>query len=128
MIFISYRREDSIGHTGRLYDRLVQQYGKETVFMDIDAMEPGEDFVDAIQRRVAGCDVEIVVIGKAWTNMVSPNGVRRLDDPEDFVRLEIQAAIDRNVRIIPVLVGGASMPGSRDMPDVLVPLVARPSL
>jgi hypothetical protein len=125
MIFICYRREDSVGHTGRLFDRLIQHYGREQVFMDLDAIEPGEDFIDAIRRRVGACEVELVVIGPAWARAADERGRRRLDDPDDFVRLEVLTALSRNVRVIPVLVGGARMPTVADVPEVLHPLVRR---
>jgi hypothetical protein len=125
MIFICYRRGDSIGHTGRLHDRLVQRFGKNEVFMDIDAIEPGEDIVEAIQRTIARCDAQIVVIGKAWLTAVDHKGRRRLDNPEDFVRLEILASLDRKIRTIPVLVGGAEMPRSDELPEALVALTRR---
>ena len=125
MIFICYRREDSVGHTGRLFDRLVQHYGRERVFMDLDGIAPGEDFVEAIQRRVGACDVELVVIGPAWARASDGTGRRRLEDPDDFVRLEVLAALNRDVRVIPVLVGGAVMPGAADVPDALRALVRR---
>ena len=125
MIFICYRREDSVGHTGRLFDRLVQHYGREQVFMDLDAIEPGEDFIDAIRRRVGACEVELVVIGPGWARAVDIAGRRRLEDPDDFVRLEVLTALSRDVRVIPLLVGGASMPAAADLPEPLRPLVRR---
>jgi hypothetical protein len=125
MIFICYRREDSVGHTGRLFDRLVQHYGRERVFMDLDGIAPGEDFVEAIQRRVGACDVELVVVGPAWARAADSAGRRRLEDPDDFVRLEVLAALNRDVRVIPVLVGGAVMPGAADVPDALRAFVRR---
>ena len=125
MIFICYRREDSVGHTGRLFDRLVQHYGRERVFMDLDGIAPGEDFIHAIRRRIEACEVELVVIGPDWARAADATGRRRLDDPDDFVRLEVLTAINRDVRVIPVLVGGAVMPGAADVPDALRPLVRR---
>ena len=125
MIFICYRREDSVGHTGRLFDRLVLHYGRERVFMDLDAIAPGEDFIHAIQRRIEGCEVELVVIGPDWTRATDATGRRRLDDPEDFVRLEVLTALGRDLRVIPVLVGGAVMPGAADVPDALRPFLRR---
>src|SRR3954454_18329783 len=106
-IFISYRREDSIAYAGRLYDRLQAHFGDEQVFMDIDTLRPGEDFVEAIQRTVASCDALVAVIGRSWLMAQDQKGQRRLDDPEDFVRLEIAAALERGIRVIPALVGNA---------------------
>ena len=86
-IFISYRREDSIAYSGRLYDRLTAEFGKGQVFMDIDSMDPGSDFVDVIERTVAACDAVLVVIGKQWLSASDAQGRPRIENPEDFVRL-----------------------------------------
>jgi hypothetical protein len=127
-IFISYRREDSIAHAGRLYDRLSTHFGRDGVFMDIDTIDLGVDFVDALMQTVASCDVLIAVIGKQWLNARDEEGRRRLDNPEDFVRVEISAALERGVRVIPVLVGGSRMPQSADLPDQLAKLARRNAL
>jgi hypothetical protein len=124
-IFISYRRDDSGGWAGRLYDRLSQQFGRENVFMDINTIEAGLDFVEVIEQAVGSCDVLIALIGKQWLTITDDAGLRRLDYPEDFVRLEIAAALARNIRVIPALVQGASMPRSTDLPDVLKLLARR---
>jgi len=118
-IFISYRREDSLGHTGRLFDRLGKHFGKTHVFMDIAGIEPGLDFVEAIDKAVSSCDVFIVVIGKQWLNVTDADGRRRLDNPEDFIRLELGTALRRNIRVIPVLVQGATAPSSENLPEDL---------
>jgi hypothetical protein len=104
-IFISYRREDSGASAGRLHDRLREHFGRDNVFMDIDTIEPGLDFTDVIERTVASCDVLIALIGRQWLTSTDAAGQRRLDNPEDFVRLEIAAALKRNIRVIPALVG-----------------------
>lgn len=127
-LFINYRREDTAPHTGRLYDRLADHFGREQVFMDIDHIEPGEDFVEAINRKVGGCDVALVLIGPEWLTLTDPAGQRRLDDPEDFVRMEIVAALQRNIRVVPILVGGARMPRKQDLPHELAPLSRRNAL
>src|SRR3954454_3717472 len=106
LIFISYRRTDAAGHAGRLYDRLVDRFGQASVFKDLDSMEPGADFVEVIQETVARCDALIAVIGRDWT-AAEQGGSRRLDDPEDWVRLEIANALTRKIRVVPVLVAGA---------------------
>jgi hypothetical protein len=124
-IFISYRRDDSGGWAGRLYDRLSQHFGRDNVFMDIDTIEPGLDFVEVIGQAVGSCDALIALIGKQWLTLTDDAGRRRLDDPEDFVRLEIAAALARNIRVIPALVQGARMPRSPDLPDVLRMLARR---
>jgi tetratricopeptide (TPR) repeat protein len=127
-IFLSYRREDSGGWAGRLYDRLSQRFGDEHVFMDIDAIEPGLDFVEVIQQAVLSCDVLITLIGRQWLTVADATGKPRLTNPEDFVRLEIAAALERNIRIIPVLVQDAPMPRSADLPDDLKRLSRRNAL
>ena len=104
-IFISYRREDSCAYAGRLYDHLIEQFGKDRVFMDVDSIEPGVDFVEVLQNTVSSCDVLIAVIGQHWLTAADTEG-RRLDHPEDFVRVEISTALSRNVRVIPALVAG----------------------
>jgi hypothetical protein len=124
-IFISYRREDSIAYAGRLYDRLSAQFGEEQVFMDVDTIEPGSDFVEVITQKVGSCEALVAVIGREWLNARDEEGRRRLDNPKDLVRLEIAAALERNVRVIPVLVGGAHIPRSQDLPEALAALLRR---
>ena len=92
-IFISYRRDDSAGHAGRLYDRLSDHFGPDQVFMDVDAIKPGQDFVDAVRQAVGGCDGLVAIIGREWLTISDATGARRLDDPEDLVRLEIATAL-----------------------------------
>ncbi len=127
-ILLSYRRDDSSGHAGRLYDRLSQHFGRDNLFMDVDTIALGLDFVEAIQDAVGSCDVLLAVIGRQWLTSTDSQGHRRLDNPEDFVRLEITTALERGIRVIPVLVGGASMPRSIELPDVLRPLARRQAL
>ena len=122
LIFISYRRDDCAGHAGRLYDRLRDHFGPENIFRDIDTIEPGQDFVDAIETAVGACPAVVVLIGKQWANIKDTEGRRRLDNPEDFVRLEVAAALKRKVRVVPVLLQGAAMPGSSDLPEPLAKL------
>src|SRR5262249_37632405 len=124
-LFINYRREDTRHAAGRLYDRLIQRFGEDQVFMDIDQIEPGEDFVEVINRKVGTCDIAIIAIGPHWLSAADQSGKRRLDDDEDFVRMEIVAALERNIRVIPVLVDGARMPGKHDLPEALAPLSRR---
>jgi formylglycine-generating enzyme required for sulfatase activity len=127
-IFISYRREDSIAYSGRLYDRLTAEFGKGQVFMDIDSMDPGSDFVDVIERTVAACDAVLVVIGKQWLSASDAQGRPRIENPEDFVRLEVGTALSRKVRVVPVLVGGAQMPRPDQLPAALAGLSRRNAL
>src|SRR5205809_5803339 len=97
-VFISYRHDDSAGHTGRLWDAFVQRFGAEQVFMDIDGIRFGDDFREVINQRVSSCDVLIAVIGRQWLTIADTKGQPRLQNPNDFVRLEIKAALERNVR------------------------------
>src|SRR5207249_3513518 len=124
-LFINYRRDDTAPYAGRLYDRLIAHFGEDQVFIDIDQIEPGEDFVEAIDRKVGTCDIAIVAIGPNWLRATDASGKRRLDDEEDFVRTEIVAALHRNIRVIPILVDGARMPGKHDLPEALAPLSRR---
>jgi uncharacterized protein len=124
-IFISYRREDSIGHAGRLYDRLAARFGAENVYRDIDAAKAGEDFADAIRRRVEACDVLLVLIGPRWVKAADDTGGWRLAQESDWVRQEITLALARNVRVIPVLLEGAKMPAAGDLPAALAKLAQR---
>ncbi len=123
-IFVNYRREDSAGHAGRLFDRLSILFPSR-VFMDIDTIEPGTDFVEVIEQAVGCCEVLIVMMGGQWLSLADASGRRRLDNPSDFVRLEIAEALNRNIRIIPVLVEGASMPRPEDLPPDLAKLTRR---
>jgi TIR domain len=127
-IFISYRREDSSAWAGRLSDRLSSHFPSNQIFMDVDTIEPGMDFVEAIEESVGSCDVLIAVIGTRWLNSSNPAGKRRLEIPEDSVRVEVSTALKRGIRVIPVLVEGATMPEAADLPDELMALVRRNAL
>lgn len=118
-IFVSYRRQDAGGEAGRLSDVLQEAFKHDRVFMDVDTIEPGSDFVDVINNAVSSCDVMLVMIGPHWTMIKDASGKRRLDNPDDFVRLEIGVALKRNIRVIPVLVNGATMPTADQLPDDL---------
>lgn len=117
-IFVSYRRDDSSGHAGRLFDKLIDHFGKDRIFMDIDTIEPGEDFVTVIEGAVGSCEILLAIIGRDWLSKPGET-TRRLDNPNDFVRVEIATALNRNIRVIPVLVQRAGMPRSEDLPDDL---------
>jgi hypothetical protein len=119
-VFISYRRSDSLAATGRLYDRLNTAY-PGMFFRDVSGIGVGVDFAKEIERAVASSVALIAVIGPAWATE-SVDGKRRLDDPDDFVRLEVLNALKRGIRIIPVLVGNASMPEEEQLPPELHPL------
>lgn len=123
-IFISYRREDSAGYAGRLYDRLSQRFGNDQVFMDL-TIEPGVDFVERIDEGVSSCSVLIALIGDEWLTAELEGAGRRLDDPSDFVRLEISSALERGIPVIPVLVQGARMPRPEELPEALEELARR---
>lgn len=124
-IFLSYRRDDSGGYAGRLADDLKQTFAGDQVWRDIEAIEAGADFVDAIGKAIGACSVLLALIGPRWLDAKNAAGERRLDDPNDFVRLEITTALERGVRVIPVLVGGATMPAEAALPEVLRPLARR---
>ncbi len=126
-VFISYRRNDSSGHTGRIYDHLCSEFGKEFVFRDIDTIEPGTDFVEAVEQGIQECSVLIVVIGKEWLTAEDKMG-RRLDDPNDFVRIEIASSLKKGLHVIPVLVRGAGMPSSKELPEDIAQLSRRLAL
>ena len=124
-IFISYRRGMSSGWAGRLAEKLRAHFGSSNVFMDIETLQPGADFVEAISSAVKSCDVLLAIIAPDWINAKTPPGGRRLDDPGDFVRIEVTSALSRNVTVIPVLVGDATMPTAEDLPDDLKDLARR---
>ena len=127
-IFISYRRDDSSGIAGRLYDYLSQHVPRDQLFIDVDDIPPGRDFADALAQRVSNCDVALIIIGPRWVNAVDENGDRRLDNPNDFVRLELEATLTREINVIPVLVDGATMPSADELPDSLAPLARRQAM
>jgi hypothetical protein len=127
-IFISYRRQESKWSTKSVYDRLSASFGSKRIFMDIDAIALGDDFVKAIEKTVSQCDVLIAVIGAHWLTATDDQGRRRLENPEDLVRRELAAALKRDIRVIPVLVDGALMPQPTELPDELKPLIRRNAL
>lgn len=124
-VFINYRREDSQAAAGRLYDRFLQHFDRDKVFMDVDGIAPGTDFVQTLERQVAQCDAFVAVIGPHWSTLKGKSGSRRIDDPNDYVRLELEAALQRDIRVIPVLVDGAAMPSAVDVPASLQGFVRR---
>ena len=115
-IFISYRRDDTEGEAGRLFDDLTRAFGADNVFMDVADIRPGVDFRTAIEDNVAHCGVLLAVVGPTWATIADPSGQRRLDNPTDFVALEIASALKREVPVIPVLVHGAHMPSHDQLP------------
>src|SRR5262252_9396042 len=131
-IFINYRRDDSPGTAGRLHDRLAQKFGRNNLFMDVDHIPAGVDFTEYLHSQVVACDVFLAVIGPNWLDAKDDSGRRRFDNPDDFVTIEIAAALARNIRVIPVLVDGARTPKADKLPESnLVPVcefVCRPTI
>jgi TIR domain len=130
-IFLSYRREGTSAHAGRLHDFLISGvddqlgFSDEQIFMDIDTIQPGDDFRKVVAEAVASCDVFLAVIGKHWTDVKDGHGRRRLDNPADYVRLEIEAALEREIPVIPVLVDNAQLPTGTELPESISALVFR---
>src|SRR5262249_17350103 len=127
-IFINYRRADSNVMAGRVHDRLAQAFGRKILFMDIDHVPAGVDFVEYLHSQVAACRVFLAVIGRNWLDAKDDDGRRRLDNPDDFVAIEIAAALARDICVIPVLVDGALIPKARDLPESLKALVRRQAI
>lgn len=115
-IFVSYRREDNADAAQAIYDKLADHFGAESVVFDVNTIAPGVDFVQFLNRQVNECDALLAVIGDHWLDLRTTDGTRRIDDREDFVRIEIAAALRRKIPVIPVLVGKASMPSSAQLP------------
>jgi TIR domain len=124
-IFINYRRDDSAGTAGRLYDRLAQAFGRKNLFMDVDHIPAGVDFVDYLSAQVSACDLFLVIIGPNWLTAKDDHGAPRLQNPNDFVATEILAALERGIRVIPVLIDSAKMPSAAVLPELLKPLHRR---
>jgi hypothetical protein len=124
-VFLCYRRDDSQDAAGRLYDRLVDTYGAQRVFMDIDSVPLGMDFVDHVSQEIAKCSVVIVMIGIRWLTIKDKKRRRRLDNEDDLVRAEIRAALQQKIPVLPVTVQNAAMPQSEDLPDDIRPLARR---
>jgi hypothetical protein len=124
-IFLSYRRADSAEITGRISDKLIAHFGRDAVFQDVDSIPFGLDFREYLNDTVGKCNALVAVIGPDWLNVTDEIGTRRLDDPADFVRIEIAAALSRNILVVPLLVRGAIMPKEDDLPADLKPLAFR---
>lgn len=124
-IFISYRRDDSAYVAGMLSQRLRAVFGADSVYIDIDAIPFGIDFREHIQNAVHKCDVLLAVIGKHWLSIEPESGKRRIDDPADFVRIEIEAAIKRNIPVVPILIDNTAMPSAAELPEALASLAFR---
>ena len=124
-VFISYRREDSADITGRIYDRLVQHFGRDVIFKDVDSIPLGVDFRQHLAKALGDCGLLLAVIGRGWLTATTDSGKRRLDESHDHLRLEIEAALQRSIPVIPVLVQGASIPTEEDLPASLKSLAFR---
>jgi Tol biopolymer transport system component len=126
-IFISYRRSDSPDATGRIYDRLVSEFGKSHVFKDVDSIPLGQDFRSHLNEVIGVCSAVLAIIGPRWSE-TDNTGKPRLEYPDDFVRIELEAALARNVPVVPVLVGNAHLPAGADLPASLASMVYRQSI
>jgi len=123
-MFISYRRQDTAAHVYRLYEALGVRFGRDQVFVDIDSISPGVDFAEAIRQGIGSFGIVLAVIGREWL-IETDGGKRRIDDPQDFVRFELEVALERNAHVIPVLVDGARMPAASELPVPLRQLAYR---
>lgn len=124
-IFISYRRSDAAGHAGRIYDYLKNYFGEERVFFDVDTIKPGTNFEQKINTELEQTGAVLVLIGRQWLDVKDASGNRRLDDSQDYVRLEVESALRKNVTVIPVLLQGAEIPSGRSLPEPLYELSRR---
>lgn len=127
-IFVSYRREDSADTTGRLCDRLAERFGAKTIFKDVDSIPIGSDYRAVLRQAVEESNVVLVIVGRQWLQLTDASGQRRLDDPRDFVRIEVEAALARNVPVVPILVQQAMMPSENDLPSSMSEFVYRHGL
>lgn len=127
-VFVSYRRSGTAGHAGRLHDSLARRFGAQNVFMDVAGVDPGRSFAEVIRGFINESQALVAVIGGGWLSAVDAHGGRRLDDPEDWVRLEIETALAKGKLVIPVLVDGATFPSEADLPGDLAGLVRHQAL
>lgn len=127
-IFINYRRDDSSWNTVALYNELQGYFSRDQLFKDFNAIMPGDDFVESIRQALQDCDVLLVMIGKSWLTLKNAAGVRRLDEPDDFVRLEIAKALERKIKVIPVLFDDARMPAEDEVPPSIAALCRRQAI
>jgi formylglycine-generating enzyme required for sulfatase activity len=124
-IFISYRRQEALKEARAIFEKLSREFGAGQVFIDLEGLDYGADFVESLERQLQDCRVMLVLIGPGWTLAPDGHGGRRLDDPNDFVRIELRTALQRNIRVVPVLFDGAPMPRTADLPADLEPLARR---
>jgi hypothetical protein len=124
-VFLSYRRDDTAGRAGRIADVFTTRYGARNVFQDVDAAAPGLDFAERVEAAIVDSDVMLVVIGRGWSSSAAADGGRRIDRPDDFVRREVSAALAAGIRVVPVLVDGAELPTTDQLPDELAGMLRR---
>lgn len=124
-IFISYRRSDSAGYAGRLFDYLKDYFGEERIFFDVDTIDPGVDFERKIKSELENSGVLLVLIGDHWLEVKDMMGNRRLDNPRDYIRLEVETALNKDITVIPVLLQGVSVPSGNELPENLYGLSRR---
>lgn len=124
-LFLSYRRSDNPDAVGRIYDRLVAEFGKPQVFKDVNSIPAGDDFRTRLDDVLGGCAAVLVIIGPRWLDVRDEAGRRRLENPDDFVRIELEAALARGVPVLPVLVGHAAIPAATQLPESLGTLAFR---
>jgi hypothetical protein len=127
-LFISYRRDDSAGHAGRVHDTLQREFGRDLLFMDVDSIPLGTNFLKVIGDEVTKCDALLALIGPGWLDARDEKGKRRLENPDDFVRVEIGTALKRGIRVVPILLEGARVPKADQLPDDLKELAFRDAL
>ena len=127
-IFINYRRDESGHVAGRLHELLAPTFGRNKLFMDVDNIPVGRDFEEHLKSQVAACDAMLAVIGPNWLAAKDETGKRRLDNPDDFIVIEIGTALTRNIPVVPVLVDGARMPKASELPDLLKLLARRQAI
>lgn len=125
-VFISYRRADSAHTATRLYRHLSMRFGKDLIFQDVDDIKPGADFLDTIRHELESCQAFLILIGPRW--LIDAEGRRRLDQPNDVLRMEVAEALSRKAFILPVLVGGAEMPSPEALPELLKPMSRRQAI
>jgi hypothetical protein len=127
-VFLSYRRDDSAGHAGRVHDRLQREFGRNLLFMDVDSIPLGANFTKVLSDEIAKCDTLLAVIGPGWLDARDEHGNRRLDNPDDFVRIEIGTALKRDIPVIPILLEGTGVPKAEQLPNDLKELALRNGL